>query len=93
MLRDPETAPISEELRATLVFLRAMTLEPDALGVDHVAATRAAGVDREALRDAIYVATCFNVIVRMADALGFDLLDDEGYAKTAKMLLRFGYRM
>ncbi|MBC8072876.1 MAG: hypothetical protein IAG13_31430 [Deltaproteobacteria bacterium] len=93
MLRDPETAPISEALRATLVFLRAMTLEPDALGVDHVAATRAAGVDREALRDAIYVATCFNVIVRMADALGFDLLDDEGYAKTAKMLLRFGYRM
>ncbi len=93
MLRDPERAPISEELRATLVFLRQMTLDPDGLSTDHVAATRAAGVDREALRDAIYVATAFNTIVRIADGLGFELLDDAGWQKTAKNLLRFGYRL
>lgn len=93
MLRDPETAPISDELRATLVFLRVMTLEPDSLGADHVAATRAAGVDRQRLQDAIYVATAFNTIVRIADALGFELLDQRNYEKTAKILLRFGYKM
>jgi alkylhydroperoxidase family enzyme len=93
VLRDPETAPISQELRATLLFLRVMTLDPDRLTTDHVAATHAAGVDREALRDAIYVATCFNTIVRMADALGFELLDEPGYQASAKMLLRFGYRL
>jgi alkylhydroperoxidase family enzyme len=93
VLRDPLTAPISDELRATLIFLRQMTLEPDALTADHVAATRAAGVGREALRDAIYVATAFNTIVRIADGLGFELLDEAGWQKTAKILLRFGYRV
>jgi hypothetical protein len=44
-----------------------MTLSPDALD-----ATRAldAGVSREALRDAAYVAAAFNVITRFADAIG-----------------------
>jgi alkylhydroperoxidase family enzyme len=93
VLRDPQSAPISDELRATLVFLREMTLDPDGLTADHVAATRAAGVDRESLRDAIYVAAIFNVIDRVADGLGFDLLTDEGFSQTAKILLRFGYRL
>jgi alkylhydroperoxidase family enzyme len=93
VLRDPQSAPISDELRAALVFLRQMTLDPDGLSADHVAATRAAGVDREKLRDAIYVATIFNVIDRVADGLGFDLLDEAGFAKTAKILLRFGYKL
>jgi len=93
VLREPESAPISEELRATLIFLRQMTLDPDGLTTDHVAATRAAGVAREALRDAIYVATAFNTIVRIADGLGFELLDDAGWQQTAKNLLRFGYRL
>ena len=93
MLRDPQSAPISDELRATLEFLRQLTLDPDGLTTDHVAATRAAGVDREKLRDAIYVAAIFNVIVRVADGLGFDQLDERGFQTSAKMLLRFGYKL
>ena len=48
-------------------FLETMTLEPEKLD-----ATRAidAGVSREALRDAAYVAAAFNVITRFADAIG-----------------------
>jgi hypothetical protein len=44
-----------------------MTLSPD-----DVDATRAleAGVSREALRDAAYVAAAFNVITSFADAIG-----------------------
>jgi hypothetical protein len=54
-------------LRETLRFLETMTLEPENLN-----ATRAvdAGVSREALRDAAYVAAAFNVITRYADAIG-----------------------
>jgi len=44
-----------------------MTLAPE-----HLDATRAleAGVSREALRDAAYVAAAFSVIARFADAIG-----------------------
>jgi hypothetical protein len=67
VLDDYESAPIEERLRETLRFLETMTLDPERLD-----ATRAldAGVSREALRDAAYVAAAFNVITRYADALG-----------------------
>jgi alkylhydroperoxidase family enzyme len=67
VLDDYESAPIDGRLRETLRFLETMTLEPEKLD-----ATGAldAGVSREALRDAAYVAAAFNVITRYADALG-----------------------
>jgi alkylhydroperoxidase family enzyme len=67
VLDDYESAPIDERLRETLRFIEMMTLAPEALD-----ATRAfdAGVTREALRDAAYVAASFNVITRFADAIG-----------------------
>jgi len=60
VLRDYESAAIDEKLRATLHFLR--TLDP----------TRAlaAGVSREALRDAVDVKAGFDLITRFADAIG-----------------------
>lgn len=70
-----------------------MTLDPDALGPEDVARVRAAGVDADAIRDAIYVATAFHVIVRLADAFAFELLDAAGYHASAQSLLRFGYRI
>jgi hypothetical protein len=33
------------------------------------------------------------LIDRVADALGFDLMDDEGYRRGAMTLLRFGYKL
>jgi alkylhydroperoxidase family enzyme len=54
-------------LRETLRFLAAMTDSPDDLDA---APALAAGVSPEALRDAIYVAAAFNVIDRLADAIG-----------------------
>ena len=67
MLADYESAPIDERLRETLRFLDAVTLRPaeaDASGA------LAAGVAREALRDAVYVAASFSLIDRFADAIG-----------------------
>ena len=67
MLADYETAPIDERLRQTLRFLEAMTLRPEELDAS---AALAAGVSRDALRDAAYVCAAFNLIARFADTIG-----------------------
>ncbi|MEN3340711.1 MAG: hypothetical protein V7644_115 [Actinomycetota bacterium] len=64
---DFRTAPIDERLRETLAFLEAMTLRPAEVDASRALA---AGVSREALRDAVYVAAAFNLIDRFADAIG-----------------------
>ncbi len=91
VLADWRTAPIPEPLRVTLGFLRKVTLEPDAVGPDDVAPLRAAGVSDEAILDALYVAALFNAIVRVADALGFEVLSDEGFAARAQRFYEEGY--
>ena len=67
MLADHRTAPIDARLREALSFLEGMTLRPGELDAS---AALAAGVSREALRDAAYVAAAFNLIDRFADAIG-----------------------
>ncbi len=67
MLDDYESAPIDARLRETLRFLETMTLEPAALDAS---GALEAGVSREALHDAAYVAAAFSVITRFADAIG-----------------------
>ena len=91
VLSDLDTAPIDEGLRATLALLRKLTLEPDALGRADVEAARSAGVSDEALEDAIHVCALFNVIDRIADALGFELPDAEYWDRVAPGFLAGGY--
>ena len=92
MLKDWRTAPISAALRATLAFLEKVTLTPSAMTAADAATTRAAGVTSQALEDAIEVCAVFNVIDRVADALGFAILSPEMFARGADMLLKRGYR-
>jgi hypothetical protein len=51
----------------------------------------AAGVSREALRDAITVCALFNMIVRLADSLGWDVPSWERLQKRAPAMLEGGY--
>ena len=67
MLDDYEAAPIDDRLRETLRFLETMTLRPAELDASRALA---AGVSREALRDAAYVGAAFNLITRFADTIG-----------------------
>jgi hypothetical protein len=60
ILADYETAPIDERLRGTLHFLA--TVDPGR--------ALAAGVSRDALRDAAEVRAAFELITRYADAIG-----------------------
>jgi alkylhydroperoxidase family enzyme len=91
VLDDLETAPIDHRLRETLRFLRTLTLDPDALGPSDAERALAAGVSPEALEDAVDVCTLFNVIDRIADALGFDLPEPDYWERVAPGFLAGGY--
>jgi alkylhydroperoxidase family enzyme len=91
VLADWQTAAVDGKLRATLGFLRKLSLEPDAVTADDARAVLATGVSAQALADAAAVAAGFNTIVRMADTLGFEIPDQAGFAASAKALVRFGY--
>ena len=91
VLEDYRTAPIGEALRATLGLLEIFTLRPNELGPADVRVVLDAGVSREAIRDAFYVAFLFNTYDRLADTLGWELPDDAFYLKSGTFLLKKGY--
>jgi alkylhydroperoxidase family enzyme len=91
--RDWRTAPIDERLRASLGFIEKLTLRPGELTPEDAAAVRAAGVSEEALVDAIHVAALFNVIVRLADSLGWDVPTFEDFHTRADAMLKGGYTL
>lgn len=93
MLADWRTAPVDERLRATLGFLERMTLAPDELSAADAEAVRLAGVSDEALVDAIHVGALFNMIDRMADALGFEPPGPEYLERGAPRMLAGGYAL
>jgi alkylhydroperoxidase family enzyme len=94
VLDDFESAPIDERLRATLRFLKKMTLQPDALTAEDARAVLASGVDKAALTDAIHVAYLFNIYDRLADSMGWDVPEPASgfYTSAAQRLLKYGYR-
>ncbi len=49
------------------------------------------GVTKEALADAIHVAALFNMIVRLADSLGWDVPPFEAFSARAAAMLAGGY--
>jgi len=94
VLEDAESAPIDDRLRATLRFLRKMTLEPDALTRDDARAVLDAGVSGSALAEAIHVAYLFNIYDRLADAMGWHVPETASgyYEVAAARLLKRGYQ-
>lgn len=93
MLEDFEAARIDEKLKATLRFLKKMTLEPGALTPDDARAVLATGVDKAALIDAIHVAYLFNIYDRLADSMGWHVPDREQgyYRRAARRMVTNGY--
>ena len=91
VLEDYRTAPIDERVRAMLALLETFTLSPDQLSGVRIREALAAGVTREAIRDAFYVAFLFNTYDRLADTLGWELPDASYYPKAGRFLLKKGY--
>ena len=90
---DWRSAPLSPELAATLVFLEKLTLRPDELEPADAEAVCATGVSRQALRDAAAVCGLFNMIVRLADSLGWDVPTWDRLQQRAPAMLEGGYVM
>jgi uncharacterized peroxidase-related enzyme len=92
VLEDWRTARVDERTRATLGFLEKLNRAPTEVGPADVTPLRAAGVSDEAAADAVHVCAIFNVIDRVADALGFAVPTAEEFARAARVLLVVGYR-
>ena len=90
-MRDWRTAPIGEKLRATLSLIEKLTLRPDEVNSDDIDTLRAEGLSDAAIEDAIHVTVLFSIIDRIADALGFDIPSERGFANMAEVLLKRGY--
>ena len=91
VLENYRTAPIDEKLRAMLGLLEIFTLRPNEISAADVRPVLAAGVTREAIRDAFYVAFLFNTYDRLADTLGWELPEQGYYPKAGQFLLKKGY--
>ena len=76
----------------TLAFLEKVTLFPSELGMSDLANVRRAGVSDRAIVEATYICVGFNVITRIADALGFKVPGEDVFVRAAKLLKIFGYR-
>jgi hypothetical protein len=74
-----------------LGLLETFTLRPEQMTADRVRPVLAAGVTREAVRDAFYVAFLFNTYDRLADTLGWELPDASYYPRSGQFLLKKGY--
>jgi alkylhydroperoxidase family enzyme len=77
-------------VRAALALIETLTLDPDRVGAADVDALRDAGVDDDAANHALYVCAGFNVIDRVADAVGFFV--PTNFEGGVPMIARFGYR-
>jgi alkylhydroperoxidase family enzyme len=78
-------------MRATLAFIEVLTQRPDELTDADAEVAYAAGVSREALRDAATVCSLFNMITRLADSLGWDVPDSDRSNARAPAMLEGGY--
>jgi alkylhydroperoxidase family enzyme len=91
VIKDVASAPISEKLRATLLFLAKVTR--DGVTAKDVEALFALGVTRSQIKDALGVAWCFNVITRLADTFKFEVGSQASFDASAKSLLSRGYKL
>ncbi|MDT8307213.1 MAG: hypothetical protein RRC07_14875 [Anaerolineae bacterium] len=92
VLGDYLTAPISEPLRATLVFVEKVTLLPSEVGGDDIQRLRRAGISEQGIREALLVCFVTAITDRLAESFGFEPAA-EGAQKSLAFLSRFvGYR-
>jgi alkylhydroperoxidase family enzyme len=91
VLQDWRTAPVTERLRNALGFLEKVTLTPGDVTADDVAALQLAGLNGQAIEEALYVCFLFNVMDRLADAFDFHLPTAEGFRRNGRVLYTLGY--
>ena len=74
-------------------MIEKLTLRPQELTRADAEAVRVQGVSDEALIDAVHVAALFNMIVRLADSLGWDVPSFAEFGARADAMLSGGYAL
>jgi alkylhydroperoxidase family enzyme len=92
VLTDYEKAPIDARMRATLKFLKKLTLTPEQVTPGDADSARAAGVNDQELADAVLVCFVFSLMDRVADSFGIELPPPPALRRLAPIMLRRGYR-
>jgi alkylhydroperoxidase family enzyme len=92
-LTDWRTAAVDGRMRATLGLLEKLTLAPGEVAAEDLVELRAAGLSDRAILDAAYVCMGFNIITRIANALGFKVPPDEVFSRASRYLTFFGYNV
>ena len=74
-----------------LGFLEKLTNTPEQVLSHEVAALEAIGITNRAITDAVYICIGFNIINRIADAMGFEVPETRVFVRGAWYMRRFGY--
>ncbi len=88
-----EDGTLPDRLVVTLRLLQTVTLRPDQVGPEDIQAVRDAGLSDQAIKDALYVATLFNTINRIANSLDFGWETEADRLKLVAGLHRSGYNL
>lgn len=74
-----------------LGLLEKTTLTPALVSAQDLLPLLAMGVSEQAIKDALLICACFNVIARLADAFDVAVPTAEQFAFAGEMLLKYGY--
>ena len=78
---------------AAFTMLETLSLRPDEFGPPDVDAARRAGLSTAEIDDALHVQFLFNVINRVANALGYEWSTEADELASIRVLHRLGYRL
>jgi alkylhydroperoxidase family enzyme len=91
VLRDYQTAPISDREKALFAFVEKMNRDSSRIQKEDVDGVKAAGWSEEELYDAITVCALFNFYNKWVDATGVSDLPAAAYAVSGERLAIYGY--
>ena len=91
VLNDWKTAPVNDQIRATLGFLEKLTRTPADVTQADLDPLYAASVSQEAIKEAIYICFIFSLINRLANAFDFEMAPEDGASRLGFILYNAGY--
>ena len=92
VFEDWRTAPVEAPLRAALGFIEALTLAPGEVKAATLEPMHSQGLSDQDIEEVAVICSLFNVIVRLADTLDFEVPPEEFFAKMAPLMLKAGYK-
>jgi len=90
-LHDPETAPLPENEKAMLRFIRKVTLDSAQVNPEDIAVLHAAGWNDTAIYYAIATCALFSFYNRFVSANGVGLVSDETFRRNGVRIAEKGY--